>query len=89
MATLWGEEERRTPQAAQHKRPSHANVTTVVLRATDCLLYGHTWQTAGMSGEKRCSVCHRQGYCPGCTPTPSRSAQPVYCTRHTPAERRV
>ena len=87
MEPLWGEEERSTPHPPTQKRPSHSKVTTVALRATDCLVYGHTWQTAGMSGEKQCSVCHRKGYCPRCTPTLPANAQPLYCTRHTPAER--
>ena len=88
MPDLWGEE--RTPRATQRRRPSHAQVTTVPLRTTDCLLYGHTWQTAGLSGEKRCTVCGLKGYCPGCTPNPpAHNAQPVYCTKHTAAERSV
>jgi hypothetical protein len=85
MPDLWGEE--RTPRAAKRRQPSQAQVTTVSLRATDCLLYGHTWQTAGLSGEKHCSVCHHKGYCPGCTPSPPTNAQPVYCAKHTAAER--
>jgi hypothetical protein len=88
MHTLWGEEERSTPQPTPtQKRPSHANVTTVALRATDCLVYGHTWQTAGMLGEQQCSVCHSKGYCPGCSPKPSVNALPLYCSKHTGSER--
>jgi hypothetical protein len=85
MQNLWGEES--TLQAPPQKPPSHTRVTTVSLRASDCLLYGHTWQTIGMSGEKQCTVCHIKGYCPGCSPTPSKNAQPFYCTKHTGAER--
>jgi hypothetical protein len=87
MPDLWGEE--NTPQAARQRHPSHAQMTPVPPRATDCLLYGHTWQIVGLSGEKLCTVCHRKGCCPGCTPMPPYNAQPLYCTKHTAAERSV
>jgi len=76
---LWGEETyllrrkpRRTPNVSDKLTP------------TDCLIYGHTWQQAGMSGEKKCSICHIKGYCPGCTPHPPEGAKPFFCTKHTP-----
>ncbi len=50
----------------------------------DCKYFGHTWQSIGLSGEKQCSVCHIKGYCPGCTQNPPVSAQPYYCSQHTP-----
>lgn len=87
MENLWGEES--APQPTKHKSPTHTKLTTVQIKATDCLLYGHTWQPLGMSGEKQCLVCQIKGYCPGCTTHPPQNAQPFYCTKHTPAERSV
>ena len=85
MDDLWGEES--TLQPPKQKPASHTKLTTVPLKASDCLLYGHTWQTIGMSGEKQCAVCHSKGYCPGCTPNPPANAHPLYCTKHVLAER--
>ena len=83
MDDLWGEE--HTPQPAKRRRPPHAHVPTVPLHARDCPLYGHTWQTTGLSGEKRCTICGAKGACPGCAASPLPTCiQPVYCTRHMP-----
>jgi hypothetical protein len=79
--TLWGDE--KTPQPA--KKQSHLRTTTTVIHtASDCPVFGHNWQTIGLSGEKRCTACGIKGYCPGCTPTPPANAKPYFCSRHTP-----
>ncbi len=79
--TLWGDER---PQPIKKSRTSRATLTTVIHTAQDCPIYGHNWQTIGMSGEKKCSACGVVGYCPGCTGSPPPTAQPFYCSRHTP-----
>jgi len=79
--TLWGDE---LPQPEKKTRASHATSTTVIHTAQDCLIYGHNWQTIGMSGEKKCRACGIIGYCPGCTPIAPQSALPFFCTRHMP-----
>src|SRR5438874_12823439 len=73
MQTLWGEDE--TPQPAGKVSHHRSTSLPVILKASDCLIYGHPWQPFGMSGEKRCSVCRVIGYCPVCTPLPPTSAQ--------------
>ena len=85
MQDLWGEES--TPPPPKQKPSLHTKLTTVPLKASDCLFYGHTWQTIGMSDEKQCLACHIKGYCPGCTTNPPTNAQPFYCTQHTPNDR--
>jgi hypothetical protein len=82
MHNLWGEE----IQAQQKKlhTSTRSNVQRISLTAQDCLLYGHSWTPAGMSGEKLCTVCSIKGYCPVCTPlNKSPDAQPFVCTRHS------
>jgi hypothetical protein len=78
--TLWGDER---PQPAKKSTTSGGIASSVILTAQDCLIYGHSWQPIGMSGEKKCLACGIIGYCPGCTTTPPRNAQPFSCTRHT------
>ena len=78
MLDLWGEE-----QPQQKKRPTSTTKNTISLKATDCIMYGHSFIPAGMNGEKICTVCSVKGYCPGCTPIAPQSALPFFCTRHT------
>ncbi len=82
MHTLWGDEE--TPPHPRTSTSPHTTSPTVIHTASECPIYGHNWQTIGMSGEKRCTACGTRGYCPDCTPHPLRDAQPYYCSRHTP-----
>jgi len=81
--TLWGDEE-SISQPIKKSRTSHTTLTTVKHTAQDCPIYGHNWQTIGMSGEKKCHACGTIGYCPSCTTNPPPNAQPFYCSRHTP-----
>ncbi len=81
---LWGEEiQEPTPQPKQ--QPTVRNTSPIALTATDCFIFGHSWQVIGMSGEKQCTVCKVKGFCPGCTPTPPKDAHPFFCTKHTPS----
>jgi hypothetical protein len=47
-----------------------------------CQLYGHTWQRTTLHGVKVCAMCRVWGYCPTCTPTAPKNAQPFTCTDH-------
>jgi len=82
MLDLWGNE----IQPQQNKR-STSTKNTISLKATDCIMYGHSFTPTGMNGEKLCTVCSVKGYCPGCTPIAPQSALPFYCTRHTSESR--
>jgi hypothetical protein len=85
MHTLWGDE---IPQPTT--TPKHTQVrttsSTIIHTAADCMIFGHDWQTIGLSGEKKCRACGKVGYCPGCTEVPPPNAQPFFCSRHTPTE---
>lgn len=48
----------------------------------DCVLYGHTWQRAGMDGRRQCRVCRVYAYCPCCTPTFPPTAHLMCCSTH-------
>ena len=79
---LWGEEECIDLERMPRKTPD-----TIVYTPIHCTFYGHTWEYFGITGLKRCSVCQVKGYCPGCTKTPPlKTAQPFYCTQHTPQQ---
>jgi hypothetical protein len=80
MRDLWGDE-----QPHQTKRPTQATKQSLIsLTAQDCLLYGHSFTPAGMSGEKLCTSCGLKGYCPVCTPlNTSPDATAFLCTRHS------
>jgi hypothetical protein len=88
--SLWGDE---VPPRTNTTKNSHEHTvsTTIIQTAQDCPVYGHNWQTIGLSGEKRCTACGIVGYCPVCTPNPpTREAKAFYCTQHTPpAESKV
>jgi hypothetical protein len=79
--TLWGDE---LPQHTRKPASLRTTTTTVFHTASDCPIYGHNWQTIGMSGEKKCLACGVVGYCPGCTNDPPPTSQPFSCSRHTP-----
>lgn len=79
--SLWGDE---VPQPKRKITSSRTTIITIVHTAQDCPIYGHNWQTIGMSGEKQCTGCGIKGYCPGCTTNPPPHAEPFYCSRHTP-----
>ena len=80
MQDLWGEEIQPQPD----KQRTSTRSAAISLSAQDCLLYGHSFTPAGMSGEKLCTVCSVKGYCPVCTPLyPSPDAKPFLCTRHS------
>jgi len=85
MQDLWGEE--IPPQPAKRTTPAKKGLVTIPLTAQDCLVFGHSWISSGMSQEKLCRVCGIRGYCPGCTPVAPNQAQPFFCTRHTPEGR--
>ncbi len=48
-----------------------------------CLTFGHAWEPTEQPDVKACHLCHRRGYCPGCTPRAPRGAKPFHCTAHT------
>jgi hypothetical protein len=83
MHTLWGDE-RPQPTTTPTYTQVRTTSSTIIHTAVDCPVYGHDWQTIGMSGEKRCTACETRGFCPGCTPNPSPLAQPYSCSWHTP-----
>ena len=81
MQDLWREQAHVPPPT---KKPLTSAPTPQRKTATlECAYYGHSWQCIGMSGEKQCTVCGITGYCPGCTSTPPKGAQPFSCTKHT------
>ena len=82
MQDLWGEA--IYPQPAKQKASTHPKLMAVPLTAQDCFYFGHTWTEAGLSNEKRCTVCGVKGYCPGCTPLHTENdALPFFCTKHS------
>ncbi len=63
MRDLWGEElqphpAKRQPQPKKQKSPK---CLIVNLTTQDCILYGHSFTAAGISGEKLCTVCSVKG----------------------------
>lgn len=89
MQTLWREEV--PPQPTTSTNVTHVRTITdkIVHKASDCPIFGHDWQTIGMSGEKQCRTCGVRGYCPGCTGTPLSSALPFSCVAHFLPEEEV
>jgi hypothetical protein len=88
MQTLWGDEVPQPTTTTKHTQVRTTS-TSVLHTAADCPIYGHTWQTIGMSGEKRCTACGTRGYCPLCTPHPPPNAQPYSCSQHSPLTERT
>ena len=85
MQNLWGELEDIPIQRKPRKTP--LSLSTVIRIEGLCTIQGHSWEYFGIIGLKRCVVCQINGYCPGCTPTPPLvTAQPFYCTAHTPLQ---
>lgn len=86
---LWGNEV-EIPQTPKRKiSHSQAKPAALTLNSDDCIFFGHTWQIAGMQGEKRCTVCSELGYCPVCSPIAPKNANPYFCTKHTQKEVKV
>ncbi len=79
MHDLWGEE----PQPRPKKRQPVSRQPAILLTSQDCLMYGHSFASAGMSGEKLCQSCGIKGYCPVCMPIHRGDAQPFLCTLHS------
>jgi hypothetical protein len=86
MHTLWGDEK---PQPITTTTPAPITSSPIIHTAQDCSIYGHNWQTTGLSAEKRCTACVVVGYCPLCTPHPQPAAHPFYCSWHTPLTERT
>jgi hypothetical protein len=84
---IGGDEVEILMQRKPHKTPSSDTSTYTRFIRESCLVFGHTWEYFGITGLKRCTVCHIQGFCPLCTPTPPiAEAKPFYCTKHTPQQ---
>jgi hypothetical protein len=84
MDDLWGGEH-HIISSQRTRRPAPSRSSAAVRgTAAQCRFFGHTWQVIGMAGEKQCTVCGVKSYCPGCTASPPKNAQPLYCARHTP-----
>ncbi len=82
MQDLWGE--LLSAPTGKQKTSTTTEGTTVSLTSQDCLLFGHSWTPAGMSGEKLCTTCGVKGYCPVCTPlNKSPDATPFLCNTHS------
>jgi hypothetical protein len=81
--------ERPHPPTTTKRAHERTTPSPIMHTAADCPIYGHNWQTSGMSGEKRCTACGVVGYCPICTPHPQPGAHPFYCARHTPPTERT
>lgn len=86
---LWGEEAVFKQIPKRSMSHSQKNPAQLNLNSDDCIFFGHTWQIAGMFGEKRCTVCGERGYCPVCTPIAIKGANPYFCTKHTPRKVKV
>jgi hypothetical protein len=86
---LWGEEVEIPQNPKRRTLQSQAKPTALKLNSDDCIFFGHTWQIAGMLGEKQCTVCGERGYCPVCSPIAPKGANPYFCTRHTQKEIKV
>jgi hypothetical protein len=82
--TLWGDPD--IDQNMLQRKPRRTPGSNGFIHMLgSCNVYGHAWEHFGITGLKKCSVCHVNGYCPGCTPVaPLPTAQPFYCTAHTP-----
>ncbi len=88
MKDLWGEPLR--PSRPQPRKIVIAPLADVAFDSQDCLIYGHAFLPWGMNGEKICRLCHSKAYCPGCTPIkPSKTAIPLFCTKHTQGGRQA
>ena len=82
--TLWGDpDDDMLSLQRKPRRTPGANIFVHLFES--CNFYGHSWEYFGITGLKKCAVCHVNGYCPGCTPKPPLpDAQPFFCTAHTP-----
>ncbi len=79
--SLWGE---IIPPPTTKQKQHQEQHTPLDYR--DCVIYGHTWQLAGMDMRRQCTVCQVYTYCPTCTPHYPNYARLIYCKEHSPQE---